>query len=158
MTETFDPQDVLARLDALESGLDISQLPLRALMNTLETNWQPDSSTLLQPASIGSDLLEPGAVTAIALDPAALILRGTRGVQALSWASGAALSSVATVTHGAGATPNDVQATINGTGGPDLIVVQAFNIGPTTFQLQGGFRAGTAGAILNIPCGWAAFL
>lgn len=64
MTETFDPQDVLARLDALESGLDISQLPLRALMNTLETNWQPDSGVLLQPKSIGADKLVDSVLAA----------------------------------------------------------------------------------------------
>jgi hypothetical protein len=60
---SFDPQDVLDRLDALESGLTLQQLPLEPLKTFLESDWQPDSGLLLQPASIGTDLLADASVT-----------------------------------------------------------------------------------------------
>lgn len=78
------------------------------------------------------------------------------GTAALTWAAGAALSNSPTVAHGLGGAPSQVLALINGTGGPDLVVVQAFTVGASTFQLQGGFRTGTWAAGGTIPCAWLA--
>jgi hypothetical protein len=76
------------------------------------------------------------------------------GTTTLTWANGAANSAVATVTHGLGRTPAAVLALGNGTGGPNLVVVQAFTIGATTFQMQGGFLTGTSTGTTNVTTGW----
>lgn len=78
------------------------------------------------------------------------------GVTAVSFTTGAADSAIATVTHGLGATPRVVQATVNGTGGPSLASAQAFNIGATTFQLQARFLNGTAAGAVSLNVGWTA--
>ena len=63
-------------------------------------------------------------------------------------------SAVKTVTHGLGTTPTAVLLTANGTGGPTLVVMQAFSIGATTFQMQGSFVSGTGTATVTV--GWLA--
>lgn len=93
---TFD--DVLARLDALESGLTLQQLPLEPLKTFLENDWQPDSGLLLQPKSVTPDLL------------ASNVLPG-RGVGTLTWAGVTSRSNFLTVPHGLGVVPANIQIT-----------------------------------------------
>lgn len=77
------------------------------------------------------------------------------GTDTLTWASGQQFSAAKTVTHGLGRTPLVVLALGNGTGGPNLTTIQAFTIGATTFQVQGGFVTGTASGVVTLNIGWA---
>lgn len=78
------------------------------------------------------------------------------GVATLSWANAQQFSATANVAHGLGRTPLVVLALGNGTGGPNLTTVQAFTIGATTFQLQGGFVTGTSAGVSTVNVGWVA--
>lgn len=78
------------------------------------------------------------------------------GTVTLTWANGQANSAVSVVTHGLGRAPNVVLVTANGTGGPDLLVCQAFTFTATQFSVQGGFLTGTSAGTTNVTAGWIA--
>lgn len=114
--------ELIARIEALEAGPSLDQLPLAALQRKLETDWQPESSALLLPKSIGSDLLTDAATTKAKLAPDALSaflkllvaadLKLAHGSDAVQWNGGTG-SNVRVVSHGLGVTPLRVKLTWN---------------------------------------------
>ena len=61
--EDLSFEERLARLEAAQ-GISLKDLPMRALQDKLELDWQPNASLLLPPGSVSTDLLADASVTA----------------------------------------------------------------------------------------------
>jgi hypothetical protein len=66
--------ELLQRVEKMEAALattlPISSLPVRALQEKLEQDWQPNPGVLLPPSSVSSSLLAPSAATLAKTAPA----------------------------------------------------------------------------------------
>lgn len=78
------------------------------------------------------------------------------GVQNLTWAAGAAISSVVTVSHGLTGNVLGVLAFQQSSGGPSNVVAMAQNVDADSFDLYGEFRILSWGAGGTIPFFWVA--
>lgn len=94
-----DFADLLARVDALEArAIKLADLPLKALQNSLELNWQPNASLLLGPASITPDMIAD--------------LGFTGGVGTATWGGSNPFSDgTPAILHGLGVVPKTIQVT-----------------------------------------------
>lgn len=81
------------------------------------------------------------------------LTKRTRGVANVSTV--AAVTGSATVTHGLGTTPNNVQATSQNTSGAGLAIVGVASIGATTFDIFIRYGDGVA-RTLTVVVGWEA--
>lgn len=132
--EPNELEKLRSRVEALEKQLraptELGQLPLKALMNKLEADWDPAAKDLLLPGSVSLKLLG-----------------GVRfGIAALSWPGGTRFSDEFTISHDLGASPSLVLATpMLGTPQGDLISVWT-GANSTQVKLQAAWQSFVPGA------------
>ncbi len=125
---------LLERIIALESkAISLRDLPLRALQQKLELDWQPNAAILLPPNSLP-----------------------TLGAATVTYPGGAVMSNALVVNHGLNTTPRLVTAYNLQDQGAEAVTAVCYALTPTQFTVKARFVALMPAAAATLPLVWIA--